>query len=124
MGYRSDVKILMGDKALELMKETLKNHSKEYVRELIERPSFYSEEPNNNIIGWSYVKWYPDYEDVSAVLSVLSELDRIVDNDPDKLDDYYYKLIELGEDNATSISTNDYDEEFTHDFYISCEFSM
>lgn len=125
MAYRSDVKILMGEKAYELLKNNCLKSDKDYVREMVERPSWFEENDDNSVlIGWSYVKWYNGYEDVKAVELTLRELDGIIEEDDSKLNDYFYKKIEIGEDNRTEESTNDYDDEFVSDFYVECNFSI
>ena len=125
MAYRSDVKILMGEKAYELLKNNCLKSDKDYVREMVEKPSWFEKNDDNSVlIGWSYVKWYSNYEDVKAVELTLRELDGIIEEDESKLDDYFYKKIEIGEDNRTEESTNDYGDEFVSDFYVECDFSI
>lgn len=139
MGYRSDVKIKMGRKAYELLSKNCKaaaiNYSKEigdtsagnFISEMITDPDVFKEykcSADTVLIGWNYSKWYKNYKDVKAVEDTLLELNEIVGNDESKLEDYFYKKIEIGEDNATTEQTNDYNEIYTNDFYVKCCFSL
>lgn len=124
MGYRSDVKIKMGLDAYKLLENSIESSEIECARDMIATANDLQIKENYVTIYWQYVKWYESYSDVKAVLDVLKELDKIVEDKPELLDTYYYKLIEIGEDNATSESTNDYDQYFTDDFYVICDFSL
>ena len=125
MGYMSNVKIKMGTDAYKLLKETCEASEKDYIRDMV-KPSICEEfkEDGYVTIEWPYCKWYNSFEDVTSVNNVLRELDSIVEEDSDKLDTYFYKIIRIGEDNQTDDDTNDYDGEFTDDFYVECHFSI
>ena len=120
MSTRSTVKIKLGPKAEEFLKEHVLQTSDKYAIQLIENPHFL----DNGFIGWCDIKWYSHYSDVGAVLNALEELDKIVEEDPEKLKEYYYKMIQIEEDNSTYETTNDEDEEYTSDFYVICDFSL
>ena len=128
MGYRSDVKILMGLKAYEVLKSTCEASENEYVREMVQKPSSLTidSEANRVLIGWEWYKWYDGYEEIDAVEGVLNNLSEWVEEKPDEypLKDYYYKQIRIGEDNATEEHTNDRYEEYVCDFYVTCQFSL
>lgn len=135
MGYRSDVKLLIAKKGYELLKDTCLKSDKDYVRNMVNINSDgldsieFSESnkslPNNSVIlGWNDVKWYSHYEDVTAIESTLRKLDEMVEEDPEKLDDYFYKKIEIEENGAITEDTNDYDSEFVGNFYVIQHFSL
>lgn len=130
MGYRSQVKILMGPKAFELLKENCLKHDLQIVRDMVDPEQSFVEiekqEDESVLIGWNSVKWQPYYEDIKTIENSLKELNEIVENDcdGDKLEDYFYKLIQIGEDNRCEESTNDPDEQYVSDFYVDCSFSM
>lgn len=83
---------------------------------------------NNNgdyvILGWDYIKWYSSYKDVKAILNILKELNTIVEKDCNKLSEYFYKIIEVGEDNATTEYSNDDYCEYTANFYVYFKFNL
>lgn len=135
MGYRSDVKLLIAKKGYELLKDTCLKSDKDYVRNMVDVNSSgldsieFSESnkslPNNSVmLEWNDVKWYSHYEDVIAIESTLRKLDEMVEEDPEKLDDYFYKKIEIEENGAITEDTNDYDSEFVGNFYVIQHFSL
>lgn len=124
MGYRSDVRIKMGVKAYELLEKRCLEHKEQHVHEMVTDPDNFVRKEDYVIIGWNYVKWYTYCDDVVTVENTLKELNEIVEADESKLKDYFYKKIELGEDNATEEATNDYDWEYTDDFYVEVKFSL
>lgn len=125
MGYRSNVKLLISKEGYNMLEEACKNSDKDYIREMVESPAIFDDTDDDyTIIGWMDVKWYLNYEDVKAVMNVLSELDDLVEENEEELEKYFYKMIKIGEDNATEEWTNDYDEEYTSHFYVECNFSL
>lgn len=132
MGYRSNVKIKMGLKAYELLEKTCLESENEYINKMITGESTkITKKDDYVLIGWTYVKWYTGYDDVKAVIRVLKELSEIVENDESEGDerdklikDYFFKLIDIGEDNRTEEYTNDEDEIYTSDFYSVVEFFL
>ena len=128
MGYRSDVKILMGTKAYELLKTTCLQSENEYVRAMVEKPSRLDIDSaaGHVLIGWEWYKWYDGYAEIDAVEHVLHKLDALVEEEPERypLADYFYKKIRIGEDNETEESSNDPCEEYVCDFYVECRFSL
>ena len=81
--------------------------------------------PKDSImLGWTDVKWNSTFEDVQTVEDVLSELDDMVKEEPALIDEYFYKLIEIGEDGRTREETNDENGKFVSDFYVIQDFSI
>lgn len=134
MGYTSNVKILMGKKAFDLLKARCLASEDENVRAMVDAKENYveiqtSEEngsyPEDSVsIKWVGFKWYNNYEEVKAINRVLTELDSNVEEIPESIKDYFYKMIQIGEDNATDERSNDDDDEYVSDFYVNCEFSI
>ena len=48
----------------------------------------------------------------------------MVEEEPALIDEYFYKLIEIGEDGSIREETNDENEKFVSDFYVIQDFSM
>lgn len=131
MGYRSNVKILMAKKAYEELKVDCLANTEESVRNMVLKPYYFETDetdgslPTNSVmIGWNDCKWNGHYQDVRAVETFLICLNDRVEIDGSLLKDNFYKIIEIGEDNATDERTNDVDDEFVHDFYVNCNFSI
>lgn len=131
MGYRSDVKLVISKKGYDMIAENCAKSDKEWVRNMLtENTITETSKDNNNLrddaisVEWNCVKWYRHFEDVSAVEDILDMLDKKVEENPELLDDYFYKLIAIGEDNYTTERTNDLDYEILDDFYVECRFSF
>lgn len=135
MGYRSNVKLLISKKGFEKLEEQCLKSDNNYVRDMIKIDTdgldLFESSVNNTalpkdsiMLGWTDVKWYQDFEDVQTVEDVLSELDNMVKEEPALIDEYFYKLIEIGEDGRTREETNDENEKFVSDFYVIQDFSI
>lgn len=143
MGYRSNVKLLISKKGFEKLKEYCLKSNKECVKNMVDinteglddfecncdavyEGSRYNKKlPKESVmLTWSDVKWYQTFEDVQAVENILEELNKVVEKEPDLIGDYYYKLIEIGEDGLVSEETNDEDNKFVEDFYVIQDFSL
>ena len=135
MGYRSNVKLLISKKGFKKLEEQCLKSDDDCVRNMIKidingLDLFESSVDNTALpkdsimLGWNYVKWYQNFKDVQAVENVLRELDDMVEEEPALIDEYFYKLIEIGEDGAIREETNDENEKFVSDFYVIQDFSM
>ena len=131
MGYRSDVKLIITKEGYDMIAAVCEKSDKEYVKEMLTYGTVTETSEDNDRIPegfisvlWTYVKWNECFEDVQAVTNVLKELNERVEKDPETLDKYCFKLLEIGEDNRTDEWTNDWDEEFLGDFYVECKFSI
>lgn len=134
MGYTSNVKILMGKKAFELLKERCSASEDEDIRNMviqrennveIDTSETNGAYPENSVsILCGAFKWYSNYEEIKAVENTLLELNEMVEEDPEKLKDYFYKKIQVGEDGATYESTNDENDEYVSDFYTNVDFNI
>ena len=124
MGYRSNVRILMGRKGFEAFKAVVNEESakSENKYNLLENTDVLQVRKDEVIIGWDYIKWYEDYEDVKAVNAGLEKLTELAEADENTLKDNFYKIVIIGEDGAVDSYSND-DDEFTCDLYDSCGFS-
>ena len=128
MGYYSDVKILMGMKAYDVLKTICQQSEKEHVRAMVEQPSSLSidEGAQSVLIGWENFKWYEGYAEIDTIEEVLGDLCEWVSQEPETypLKDYYFKKIRIGEDNETEEFSNDRYNDYTADFYAECHFSL
>lgn len=132
MSYYSNVKLLIAGKGYQLLEERCLSSTEQCVKDMILKANEILTDDENNffsvkgskLLFWADCKWYAHFKDVGTVLSVLKELDEIVEKEPDKLEDYFYKMIEIEENNTTNITTNDEDEKYTEDFYVECYFSI
>lgn len=88
MGYRSMVAIKCEPKAFEMFENAYKEV------EFWPNEILVSDESDEKILVWDWVKWFDDYPDIQAIESVMSKLDE---------SEYYtkektgYKMIRLGE---------------------------
>lgn len=135
MSYRSNVRIIMGPKAYELLESNCLKSENLDVKNMVLKPSdidkeclYYTNDGEQKedavYIEWDDIKWNDTYEDIIAVIDTLGEIDSIVEEDEDKLEEYFYKFMKIGEDNASLEITNDDDDEYVEDYYIVCGFSM
>ena len=107
MGYRSDVAIRCGSRAYEMFREVFVKE------ELCIAPDKIYKDGNEYILSWEWVKWYSDYDGVSAITEVMDRLDCL-DEWCDKADwsAFGYKFIRIGEDNDDiEVNGNDLDIE-------------
>lgn len=133
MGYRSEVRLLMGPKAYELLKNNCKNSIDKIAQKALDDAEietgivYYNEKDNEKedavYIKWHDVKWYEGYEDVDIIMTTLQQLDDL-DYDSNKLSEYFYKFMEIGEDDENNEQTNDDCGDYTADYYITCSFSQ
>ena len=65
MGYRSEVAIKCEEKAYEMLKETC--HDADIM------PDKIFKDGDEYILYWDWIKWYEDYEDVSAIVKTLEK---------------------------------------------------
>ena len=99
MGYRSEVAIKCEEKAFEMLRETYKRV------DLV--PDKVYKDGDCFILYWDWIKWYEDYDDISAIEEVMSKLDRLNDTTG-----YGYRFMRLGEnDDDVEIRQNNYDIE-------------
>jgi hypothetical protein len=128
MGYRSDVKIFAANKAYDLIKERCIESGNEEAAIVISGEHKCSEvkdyDEETKIVYLAGIKRYSEWPVYKIIEGALTELNNMVEDDPDLLEDYFYKKIEIGEDNRTEESTNDFDDEFVCDFYVECKFSI
>jgi len=126
MGYRSEVTVMCGEKAYEMIKQSIEQYnatSKSSYNFVPHNVEFRNDgnEVYTYLLKWHDVKWYHDYSDVSSVESVLNEL--CSDKYSNK-DGYGFKKIEIGEDNATIECSNEAGEEYGYEFYVQCSMSQ
>ena len=121
MGYRSNVRIKISKKGFEMVEENIKKSK--YTDML----NFDVKEELSDgavLFGYDCVKWYFNFNDVQTVESILRKLDTMVEENPEALEEYFYKEIQIGEDGAITEYSNDEDEEFVEDFYVCTSFSL
>lgn len=97
MGYHSEVAIRCQDKAFEMFKEAWSKFK--FI------PDKIYHHKDDHLIYWDYVKWYEDYPDVSAIENIMSELNKL-SNDEAIEKKMGYRFMRLGEDD-TDIETKD-----------------
>ena len=121
MDYRSTVKIMLEEKAYEMVKASI-NAFNDKQKKDYEDPMPYVFRPHEDkvtndkvhILSWYDVKWSESFEDVQSVMNVLHDL-----NDKDKYLDmtgFAYKLIKIVKDGMVLEETNTHDS-FGEDFY-------
>lgn len=126
MEYKRDVKILMGNKAYELLRNNCLASDNETVRDMVnEEKGFSLEKINENtiLVGWKSIGWYASHENICCVDDTLQQLEDMVEENPNSLKDNFFKIITIAEDNTTEL-TNDLGDKFVGDFYIKDAFSM
>ena len=70
------------------------------------------QERNEYLIAWNWVKWYSEFQDVSAITDVMDKLDDMPDSDIEAEDEYGYTFTRIGEDTCDIESrTNNYEVE-------------
>lgn len=136
MGYTCDVKILAEEKAYNFVMKSIKAYNESQTDGYVFKPHFDKvNSDGNHIFGWYGIKWYNGTDDVKSVTSILRNLsddatgDKTIsqifgvedptDDIDDKLDGYRYKMVIVGEDNATEEETNDYDWYDGQDLYAA-----
>lgn len=120
---RTNVKILVGKKLLEMIKENCLKSEKDFVREMVNEENIIEKE-GKFFLSYTNVKWNERFEDVNAVTSMLKKANEMVERDSELLDDYYYKLVSLPSAECFDEYSNDDDEVFTESFYGFSDFSM
>lgn len=128
MGYRSDVYLYCHKNVYDRMRQDALKSNNKYIKDIVFNPDEYNVLSSSELlIKWFYCKWYSSYEDVKFVRDTL--LDVILQceetDDSTKIDNCYFKLIEVGEDNQTFETCNDDDyESHTSDFYPYTEINI
>ena len=120
---RKNVKILVGKKLLEMIKENCLKSEKNFVREMVSEKNIVEKEGKIFLL-YQDVKWNERFEDVSAVTSMLKKANEMVERDSKLLDGYYYKLVSLPSAECFDEYSNDDGEAFTESFYGFADFSM
>ena len=117
MGYRSEVQLMLGLGAYEYLLDRATDEGiYDTMFDGVNSTSSYIKDDRAMIV-WSDVKWYNTYNDVMIIESILSELTHNVEQGEFDIETHFFKKIEIGEDNATTVDTNDWDEDFTGEFY-------
>lgn len=121
MGYRSELRIKISKQGFEMIKENIEKSKYKTMLDFDVR-----EELNDGamLFGYDCIKWDPNYKEVDAIESVLRKLDKLVKDNPDSLEKYFYKEIKIGEDGNITENSNDDDEQFVEDFYAYTSFSL
>lgn len=117
MGYRSDVYLYCHKNVYDTMRKKALESDNIYAKDIVFNPDEYSILDNGDLlVKWLYCKWYRNYKDVGFIMDSL--LDIILQDESNGIEEYYFKLIEVGEDGATDETCNDDDyESYTCDFY-------
>lgn len=111
MGYRSEVGIKCREKAFELFRKAIIEHM--FIPDEVYRNQY-----DEYTIVWSYVKWYDDYPEVSAIETVMRKLDGgSYRDDPE----YGYRFCRIGEDPDDN---EDRDNTYNIEFYIERTLSI
>lgn len=97
ISYRSDVKILCGEKAFEMLNESFKKNDF-YPDEILKSDN------NEYLISFYSERWYDHFFHISDINEIFEKLDEFdsVDNN----EGYEYKYIRVGEE------CGDYDEQY------------
>lgn len=112
MGYRSDVKLILTDKGMEMLKAKVpQNLAEERAWEV--DPIYEATKLQDKywLVEWDDIKWYDDWEDYKvpcAVAKLRQELSEI--NEP-------YSFMRVGEDyedNEIDVGYGDYKESFPY----------
>lgn len=81
MGYRSETAICLSPKAMDrfvLRFNTAERHVAEAVLELVNSVDkyHYDKQTRSRIWFWNLVKWYPDYDEIKFMETLMDELDE------------------------------------------------
>lgn len=99
MGYRSNVRIITTKNGYDELNKYINDYSKNFNKDnfynLLSNTSICEKTEKGYYLGWDWVKWYEEYNDVSAIMNGLKHLQ-------DK--NISYRFARIGEDN------NDYEE--------------
>lgn len=120
---RTNVKILVGEKLLEMIKENCLKSEKDFIKEMVGEKHIV-EQDGKFFLEYNNVKWRESFEDVKAITSMLKKANEMVEEDKELLKDYYYKFVGLPASEDFEEYSNDDDSEFTDDFYGFAEFSL
>lgn len=105
MGFYSDVTILAQPKAYKMIMDSIKEYNKasryEFKPTSIRRGNLKSL-GEFFVLNWNWLKWYPEYDDVKSVESVL----ELLRSEHDEEMGYGYKQEIVNEDNSTEENTN------------------
>ena len=86
--------------------------------------SYFKRCPDSCVIfGYDNYKWNNSIEK-EVILSALDTFDKSVLEEPMNLDRWFYKSIEVDQNNNITIRTNDRQSKFTGDFYPVIGFSL
>lgn len=125
MNYmRSNVKVILGIKAYDILKENCLKTNKQEVMDIVLAPDDFTKAEDYILIGWENIMWSEDFEEIVTVKETLSQLDELVEKNAEKIKDYFYKIIQIEDTNYIMQDSNDLYEEYTSDFYVICNFSM
>lgn len=105
MGFYSDVTILAQPKAYETIMASINEYNK--TSDYKFKPSSIKKGKTKDlgdffVLNWNWLKWYPEYEDVKSVESVL----KLLRSEHDEEAGYGYKQAIVNEDNSTEENTN------------------
>ncbi|MBP5359555.1 MAG: hypothetical protein J6Y69_10310 [Treponema sp.] len=105
MSFYSQVQITAEPDAFVMFKDTLDKHKLKYE---------VSGTDDSRVINIEWVKWYPEFDVVSAVDDVSHKL-----NDIDE-EGYGYKMIVLNEDNTSETYCNNQGDSHFYDVGVQC----
>ena len=90
MGYYSDVRIVMSQEGWKVFKGYVDKNCGDEVYNLVEHLDVWYTKDNWVYFGWNSIKFYDDFEEVSAIYGGLNHLKDL---------DYSYNFAKLGEAN-------------------------
>ena len=91
MGYRSQGKIYLSDKAQELLPEELQKDL---------NINWDKAEEYENIWEFDYWKWYSSFDDVKKWETFINKLSNLSENEEEDIDEYDWDITIVGEDGA------------------------
>lgn len=105
MGYRSDVRITTTKNGYKELEKYVKEHLSDDICNLLEKTDIFQEGNDYVYLGWNYMKWYDNYDEVEVIMKGIEHL-------KDKNIAFHYAR--LGED------YDDYEEIYNETYKDGC----
>ena len=91
MGYRSDAALALSQEGVAALARKLAGNDSRIpaVQRLLDRAGIHYQDAASGaeIWQWDWLKWYPEYQDVSVLENLMAELDEV-----------HFRFIRIGED--------------------------
>lgn len=124
MGYRSDVRIITTKKGYKELKKVADEYANKYdSSNLLESPDILEVTKKGCYIGWNWIKWYEEYEEVDAIVKGLDLLEEKnisyrFARCGESYDDYEEFVYDSEKDNGSDLDYPPLIREFDDDYII------